>query len=318
LTPSLGTIVEQSALVTNHSLLLAGLAPDTNYFFGVVSRAGTNAYRSGGWSFSTAGDLILDNSDAAYTGSWSTGATSPDKFGADYRFVGSVTGGSTASAIYTPVITTPGNYDVFIWYPQGGNRSTNTPVTIFFNGGNLTTRVNQETGGGVWRLVGSNLNFRTGTNGFVRIHNGTGEPDQVVLADAVRLVYRAAQDTPAGPTVPDWWSAYYFGGGVNPLLDPDGDGYPTWAEYLVGTAPVDRASRLSFWVESSTSGTIRFHFAPSQGGRTYQLQEFSGPGLWIPRPDLLPGLSTNAQGYFTVTNTAASSGLFRLRVDWEP
>jgi hypothetical protein len=317
LTPTLGASVEQSALVTNHSLLLTGLAPDTNYFYGVVSRAGTNTYRSGGWTFSTAGDLILDNADAVFTGSWSTGTSSPDKFGADYRFAGTVTGGSTMSAIYTPVIATPGNYDVFIWYPQGGNRSTNTPVTIFFNGGGFTTRINQETGGGVWRLVGSNLNFRAGTNGFVRIHNGTGEPDQVVMADAVRFAYRAAQDTPSGPTVPDWWSAYYFGGGANPLLDPDGDGYPTWAEYLLGTAPVDPASRLSFWVESSTSGAIRFHFAPSTAGRAYQLQEISAMGSWIPRPDLLPSSSSNAQGYFTVTNTAGSSGLFRLRVDWE-
>ena len=160
LTPGLGESVEHPSLVTAHSVLLSGLVPDTNHFFTVISRAGTNTHRSDGWSFSTAGDLILDNTDAAYTGNWTTGTSSADKFGADYRFAGTVTGGSTASAIYTPLIATPGNYDVHVWHPQGGNRSTNTPVTIFYNGGALTTRVNQETGGGSWRLVGSKTRVR--------------------------------------------------------------------------------------------------------------------------------------------------------------
>jgi hypothetical protein len=318
LTPGLGAGVEQATLVTAHSVLLSGLVPDTNYFFAVVSRAGTNTHRSGGWSFSTAGDLILDNTDASYTGNWTTGTTAPDKFGADYRFAGAVTGGSTASAIYTPQITTPGYYDVFVWYPQGANRSTNTPVAIFYNGGALTARVNQETGGGGWRLVGSDLNFRAGTNGFVRIHNGAGESGQVVVADAVRFAYRAEQDTPAGPTVPDWWAAHYFGGGVNPLLDHDGDGYPTWAEYLLGTAPTNPASRLTFWAERSFPGTVVCLFRPLATGRAYRLQEMAGPGSWVTRPDLLPNSFGDERYFFAITNAVDTSKLLRLRVEWGP
>jgi len=317
LTPTPDTSVDHPMLVTNHSVLLSGLIPDTNYFFSVVSRAGSNTYRSDGWSFPTAGDLILDNTDATYTGTWTTGTTSPDRFGSDYRFAGTVTGGSTASAIYTPLITTPGHYDVFIWYPQGGNRSTNTPVSIFFNGGSLTVRVNQESGGGGWRLVGSKLNFRAGTNGFFRIHNGAGEPDQVVLADAVRFAYRADQDTPAGPVVPDWWAAHYFGSVANPLLDPDGDGYPTWAEYLLGTAPTDSASRLTFWAERFGPGVVVVSLRPPADGRIYRLQEMSGSGLWVTRPDLLPN-SPGDRFSFTITNAMDGSKLFRLGVEWAP
>lgn len=318
LTPGLGASVEHPSLVMAHSVLLSGLVPDTNHFFAVISRAGTNTYRSDGWSFSTAGDLILDNTDATYTGAWTAGTSSPDKFGADYRFAGTVVGGSTASAIYTPLITTPGNYDVYVWYPQGGNRSTNTPVTIFYNGGALTARVNQETGGGGWQMVGSNLNFRTGTNGFVRVHNGAGESDQVVLADAVRFAYRAEQDTPAGPTVPDWWAAHYFGSSVNPLLDPDGDGYATWAEYLLGTAPNDSSSRLSFWAEQSFPGIIVFFLRPPAAGRAYWLQEMSNAGSWVTRPDLLPNSFGDDRFFFAITNAVDASNLLRLRVEWGP
>lgn len=317
-TPGLGASIEQTALVTTHSVLLSGLLPATNYFYSVISRAGSNTYRSDGWSFSTAGDLILDNTDASYTGNWNTGNSSADKFGADYRFAGTVTGASTVSAIYTPNISTPGKYDVYVWYPQGGNRSTNTPVSVFYNGGNLTTRINQELGGGGWRLVGANLDFRTGTNGFVRIHNGTGEPDQVVMADAVRFSYRAEQDTPAGPTVPDWWAGHYFGGGVNALLDPDGDGHPTWAEYLLGTAPTDPASRLLFWAERSGQQTIALHLSPATAGRAYQVEELSGSGSWMPRPDWRPGPAGDGHLSFTITNAVDVSRQFRLRVEWAP
>jgi hypothetical protein len=318
LTPGLGTGVEQSTLVTAHSVLLSSLVPDTNYFFTVVSRAATNTYRSGGWSFSTAGDLILDNTDATYTGNWTTTTSSADKFGADYRFAGTVTGGSTASAIYTPLITTPGNYDVHVWYPQGGNRSTNTPVTIFYNGGALTARVNQEMGGGGWRLVGSNLNFRAGTSGFVRIHNSTGESNQVVMADAVRFAYRADQDTPAGPAVPDWWAAHYFGGSVNALLDPDGDGHPTWAEYQFGTSPTDATSRLLFWADRSGQETIDLFFQPAVAGRVYRLEEMSSSGSWFTRPDPLPPSSGEDRRFFTITNAMDAARLLRLRVEWGP
>jgi hypothetical protein len=317
LTPYLNISFGHSALVTNHSVLLSGLIPGTNYFFSVVSRAGTNTYRSDGGRFSTAGDLVLDNTDAAYTGNWTAGASSPDKFGTDYRFAGTVTGGSTASAVYTPLITTPGYYDVHVWYPQGGNRSTNVPVSIFYNGGSITTRINQETGGGIWRLVGTNLNFRAGEHGFVRIHNGAGESGQVAVADAVRFAYRTGQDTPAGPAVPDWWAAYYFGGGVNPLLDADGDGYPTWTEYRLGTAPTDSASRLSFWAERSILGGVNFFLWPAAADRVYLLQERSDVGSWVTRPDLLPGSFGDDFG-FAITNAADVSKLLRLLIQWEP
>ncbi len=55
-------------------------------------------------------EIIIDNPSATFTGSWSTGTASTDKYGADYRFAN--TGSSeSATAIWRPSIATAGNYD---------------------------------------------------------------------------------------------------------------------------------------------------------------------------------------------------------------
>src|SRR5207237_618353 len=98
-------------------------------------------------------DLILDNTNAEvnFTGTWSTGTTAIGRYGADYRFVLGTNASSPASiATYRPFIPTNGFYDVFIYYAQGSNRSTNAPWQITWNGGSLMTNVNQTVNGGSW------------------------------------------------------------------------------------------------------------------------------------------------------------------------
>ena len=316
LTTNLGSFsAEDPTPRTNHSVLVTGLAENTNYFYSVLSRTGANTLRSDGWSFSTAGELILDNTAATFTGTWTSGTSSPDKYGADYRYATVSTNGSTGSALFTPVIGTRGSYDVFIWYPQGGNRSTNAPISVYYSGGNVTTRVNQEGGGGGWRQVGTNLPFASGTGGFVRVSNSASDEGQVVMADAVRFVYRADQDTPSGTTVPDWWAVHYFGANTNALADSDGDGYANWMEYLAGTVPTDAASRLGFGLASAGGGTMRASFAPLTSGRTYQLQQRAGFD-WLTLTNLPVNVGTNGQGWITVTNGAEELRVLRLKVDW--
>lgn len=139
-------------------------------------------------NFLNTAELIIDNPDATYSGVWTIGSSSPDKFGSYYQFAGTVVGGSaTANAFYRPNILTAGKYDVSIWYPQGSNRSTNTPVLVEFDGDNITTNVNQTVGGGGWRLIAAQKDFAQGTNGFVVIKNNSGETNKVVMADAVRF-----------------------------------------------------------------------------------------------------------------------------------
>src|SRR5262249_48017239 len=153
------------ALVTNHVILLTGLAPDTRYSFQVISTENTNAYVSGVYQFTTAGTIIIDNPAATFTGSWIVTNSSADKYSTDYAYALTVPGSAPPAATFRPKITTPGKYDVYVWYPQGGNRANNAPYTVSYNGGSNTFFVNQQTGGGSWQLIASAVDFAQGTNG---------------------------------------------------------------------------------------------------------------------------------------------------------
>ena len=300
------------ALTTNHVITLGGLSPDSSYSFQVLSVAGTNTYLSGVYQFTTAGTLILDNPTLTLTGSWTTNNTSPDKYADDYVYTTTVVGSSNATATFRPTITTPGKYDVYVWYPQGANRANNAPFTIGYNGGTNIVPVNEQTGGGAWQLLASGLNFAKGTNGFVRLANNAN--GSVVIADAVRFTYVDGQDTPTNQTVPTWWQNFYFGGPVNPVLDPDADGYTTAQEYVMGTSPTNGSSRL---LVSGVRGSnaLNVTFWPMLEGRNYQLLYRSDIGLtsWQIVGSSPVGDGTG-NGVFSLSTTLSDRGFFRLQV----
>jgi uncharacterized lipoprotein YddW (UPF0748 family) len=303
---------------TNHAVLLAGLAPDATYYFRAISVAGGNTYRSDGGSFATTTSHILDNTNAAFTGSWSTGTSATDKYGPDYRFIGVVNGNPTATAAFAPNLAVAGNYDVFVWYPQGGNRTTSAAHAVVFNGGSATTNLNQEANGGGWRLLAAAKPFAAGTNGYVLIANNAPDAGQVVMADAVRFTYSAGQEPPASGSVPAWWANYYFGSNVTASADHDGDGYTTWEEFCLGTDPTNAASRLVFTLESN--GPMRLDFTPWFPGRLYQLLCRSNltSGAWVTLTNAPLSVTTNGTAAFTITNANGPRNFYRLKVDWTP
>ncbi len=141
-------------------------------------------------------DIILDNPSAVYSGDWSVGTTASGRFGADYHFAGSTLGSATETATYRPTITTPGSYNVHIWYPQGSNRASNAPWEISSEEGSDLVLVDQQSGGGGWRLIAAERQFASGTNGFIRLSNNAN--NAVVIADAVKLSFVL----PNGPSTP--------------------------------------------------------------------------------------------------------------------
>jgi len=198
LTTSYGSLTAlDPTLVTSHSVQVTGLTAAQTYHYRVRSKDAANNERiSGDYTFTTTGggvaDIIIDNPAATFTGGWTIGTSSTDKYGADYQFAATATS-ETATAVFRPTIATAGNYDVYVWYPQGSNRSIAAPYTVYYNGGSATTAVNQTAGGGQWVLIAGARPFLTGTAGYVKLGNGTSETSKVVIADAVRFVY-------AGPT----------------------------------------------------------------------------------------------------------------------
>jgi hypothetical protein len=303
-----------AGLTTNHVILLTGLTPDTQYSFQVLATAGTNIYVSGVYQFTTAGSVILDNEQASYTGTWTAGTAALDKFGTNYQFASTVAGEPTATTTWRPQLVAVGKYDVYVWYSQGGNRASNAAYTIAYAGGSTNIFVNQQTGGGDWRLLASGLNFARGSNGFVQLANNAAA--SVVIADAVRFEYVAAQDLPGGSTVPAWWGNFFFPEPtLEPTADPDADGYTTAQEYVMGTVPTNAASHLQLSSEA-TNGMATITFWPYLGNRTYELlaRPQLNTGSWQPVPaeSLVP--TPTGQGRYSFSPTNGPQSFYRLKV----
>ncbi len=129
--------------------------------------------------------IQVDNSNAGFTASaaWATASSSTDKFGADYRYHS--TAPSSDQAVWTANLPAAGNYTVYVWYPQGANRSTTAPYSISTSSGTSTVSVNQQVNGGQWVNKGTYA-MNAGANTIkLSFWTATGF---VVVADAVKWV----------------------------------------------------------------------------------------------------------------------------------
>ena len=251
LTISYGTLTTlDPTLVTSHSVGLSGLTAGQLYHYRVRSKdAANNEGISGDYTFTTTGgsvaDIIIDNPAATYTGSWTLGTSSVDKYGADYNWATTATS-ETATATWTPNILTAGNYNVYVWYPQGSNRSVMAPYTVYYNGGSVTVPVDQTAGGGQWNLIASAKPFLAGTGGSVKLGNGTGEASKVVMADAVKFVYGTGPSmTDYAPTAITLTRGTVTSGSVANLAANDASYLVISAQRVGGTRYVDWYSSVS-------------------------------------------------------------------------
>ncbi len=130
-------------------------------------------------------EIILDNNQAIFqSGNWSTGTSSGDKYGSDYRWASTNT--AYALAYWRPNIPSAGTYKIYYWWPQGGNRNPNTKIGWQVNGNTTTSNVNQQNNGGQWNLVTTKW-LPKGTKTLIGLDN-SGSGTYVVIADAIRLV----------------------------------------------------------------------------------------------------------------------------------
>ncbi|MEV0650780.1 N-acetylmuramoyl-L-alanine amidase [Phytomonospora sp. NPDC050363] len=183
---------------TMPAVLTENLFIDTAYDAGLLKRAdfitatanghaqGIAAYfglgGGGGGSFST----IVDNASSRFTGStgWAASTWSAQKYDGDYRYATPNTTTSDA-AWYKVAVPSAGNYFVDVWHPSDAGYNNATPYIVATSGGNQSVVVDQRTGGGAWRNLGS-FHLNAGDYnavGISRWTTGTG----YVVADAVRI-----------------------------------------------------------------------------------------------------------------------------------
>ena len=136
------------------------------------------------FNWESAGTTVtVDNSASGFSTSanWSTGTSSTDKFGADYRYRS--TASVSDAATWNGNLPSSGTYSVSAWWPQGSNRSTSAPYIISHSAGSTTINKSQQANGGKWNLLGS-WSMASGANNVkLSCWTTTGF---IVVADAVR------------------------------------------------------------------------------------------------------------------------------------
>jgi hypothetical protein len=129
-------------------------------------------------------EIIVDNTSASFSGSWTASTQSPGYYGSNYHHDGN-TGKGAKTATFTPNLSSAGAYKVFMRWPAGSNLDDTVPVTITHSGGTSNISTNQKLGDSTWVLMGI-YDFASGTSGNLTI--GTTGTTEYVVADAVKLI----------------------------------------------------------------------------------------------------------------------------------
>ena len=127
-------------------------------------------------------DIIVDNTQATFTGTWATATSLAGFYGANYRT--NTKGTGKDKAVWSLNVPTTGTYQVYARWVAASTHASNAPFTVKYSGGSQTIAVNQRTNGGQWMLLGS-FAFSAGTAGSVTL---TDKANGKVIADAVKLV----------------------------------------------------------------------------------------------------------------------------------
>ncbi len=126
-------------------------------------------------------DIIVDNPQATFTGTWATSTSITGFYGTNYRTNAKGTGKDKATwALNVP---TTGTYQVYARWVAASTHASNAPFTVKYSGGSQTLAINQRVSGGQWMLLGS-FAFTAGTAGSVTL---TDNANGTVIADAIKL-----------------------------------------------------------------------------------------------------------------------------------
>ncbi|AQZ68137.1 COG1649 predicted glycoside hydrolase [[Actinomadura] parvosata subsp. kistnae] len=158
------------------------------YYVTALNRTHQESAASAGRAVTGSGggfSVVVDNADAGFAASsaWGTSTYSGQLHGSDYRFAEPVA--ASDPAWFRTAVPSAGSYRVEVWYPANSGYNSATPYIVAASGGNQTVTVDQRTGGGAWRELGT-FTLSAGTYNVVGVSRWTSTTGYVI-ADAVRL-----------------------------------------------------------------------------------------------------------------------------------
>jgi RHS repeat-associated protein len=130
----------------------------------------------------TPAEIVSDNPEAVFTGTWPTATSIAGFYGTNYRTNTKGTGKDKAT--WTLTVPANGSYQVDARWVAASAHASNAPYTITHAAGSTTVTKSQRTNGGQWVLLGT-YNFVTSTPAKVTL---TDKANGTVIADAVKLV----------------------------------------------------------------------------------------------------------------------------------
>lgn len=132
--------------------------------------------------------IVVDDKHSGFlsTGTWTESSVSTQRHASTYREATSALT-ETATAKWTPQLTTAGNYQVSVWFTEDPNRVSDACYTVNYSGGSQTFYVDQRTSSGQWVTLGTFPFDLSGTNN-VFLSNQSSVAGKKVIADAVRFV----------------------------------------------------------------------------------------------------------------------------------
>ena len=142
-----------------------------------------------GGPYCNATEIIVDNDDGspAYeeTGGWSTSSATGYN-GGTYRYA---LAGDPNTATWTGSLPADGDYEVYVWYIAGSNRSTSVQYEIAASDASYESYVDQTGTGSAWVSIGT-YNFYAGDNTVTLdgYESSQVSGSDVVIADAIKFL----------------------------------------------------------------------------------------------------------------------------------
>ena len=127
-------------------------------------------------------EIIVDDVDAVFAGSWGSSSSQDGYIGTGYRYNSPGTGADTAT--WTITVPETGSYEVYArWSVAGSNRASDAPYTVYYDGGSATGDMDQRVNGGEWVSLGV-YSFEAGPASVAL----SDDADGYVIADAIRFI----------------------------------------------------------------------------------------------------------------------------------